>query len=349
MTPLPPSQRSSALWRMIRAGASLRLAVFELLALALACAVATVCESRFDAEVAQSWFYNAPWFLLWLGLLCANLVCATLVRWPWRRKDAGFVLTHYAIVLLLAGAMIGHKYGFEAGVRLHTSIPLNETQMVFAHYEPVVMSRGGAPSGYHISLSAEDGPEPKITVEWRHGRHEVFGLSSVLGKTVRLPGDTAQLCIRNYWPDFAMEQGGPTSKSDQPNNPAILVQLTGPEAVQEPVSDRPLAFGVQLVRFDVPRDEATGTPSDFRSTIRFTDPATGEKLDAVLSMNHPASFPAGFWRTALGLNCRFSQAEWNPDDLGETTLQVTHDPGWPLKWIGSLLLCLGMAGMFYLK
>ena len=110
-----------------------------------------------------------------------------------------------------------------------------------------------------------------------------------------------------------------------------------------------MAFHVQLRRFEVPRDEGTGAPSDFRSTVRFTNPATGDTHDSLLSMNHPACYPTGFWRSALGLNCNFSQAEWNPDDLGETTLRVAHDPGWPLKWLGSLLFCGGMAGMFYLK
>ena len=238
MTHSPPSRRESKLWRVIRVGASPRLAVFELLAIALVCAVATVCESKFDAEVAQAWFYHAPWFLFWLGLLCVNLICVTLVRWPWQRKDAGFVLTHYGIVLLLVGAFTGNKSGFETGLRLHAGHPPLESQMGFA---------------------------------------------------------------------------------------------------------------VQLLRFEVPRDEGSGEPSDFRSTVRFTDSATGETEDILISMNHPACYPSGFWKTALGLNCKFAQAEWNPDDLGETTLQVARDPGWPLKWLGSLLLCVGMAGMFYSK
>ena len=48
-----------------------------------------------------------------------------------------------------------------------------------------------------------------------------------------------------------------------------------------------------------------------------------------------------------GINYKFSQAEWNPQNLEETTLQVLYDPGWLLKWIGSLGICVGIAIMFY--
>jgi hypothetical protein len=66
-------------------------------------------------------------------------------------------------------------------------------------------------------------------------------------------------------------------------------------------------------------------------------------------MNHPASFPGGFLANVTGINYKFSQAEWNPQNLEETTLQVLSDPGWLLKWMGSLAICIGIAMMFYWK
>ena len=64
-------------------------------------------------------------------------------------------------------------------------------------------------------------------------------------------------------------------------------------------------------------------------------------------MNHPASFPGTLLANFTGINYKFSQAEWNPRNLEETTLQVLYDPGWLLKWIGSLGICVGIAIMFY--
>jgi len=44
-----------------------------------------------------------------------------------------------------------------------------------------------------------------------------------------------------------------------------------------------------------------------------------------------------------------SQASWNPENLGQSTIQILRDPGWLLKWIGSLLIVSGIFMLFYLK
>jgi hypothetical protein len=44
-----------------------------------------------------------------------------------------------------------------------------------------------------------------------------------------------------------------------------------------------------------------------------------------------------------------SQASWNPDNLGQSTIQILRDPGWLLKWIGSLLIVSGIFMLFYVK
>lgn len=112
---------------------------------------------------------------------------------------------------------------------------------------------------------------------------------------------------------------------------------------------KPIPFTIELVDFQIPRDEGTETPSDFKATVRFHNLKTNEIKEGLIKMNHPASFPGGFLANMTGINYKFSQAEWNPRDLNETTLQVLYDPGWLFKWIGSLAICIGIAMMFYLK
>jgi hypothetical protein len=109
----------------------------------------------------------------------------------------------------------------------------------------------------------------------------------------------------------------------------------------------PLPFRVALEDFNVPRDEGTDTPSDFISNVRFEDPATGDVARGTAHMNSPAMYPGSFWRSLLGWNYKFSQANWDPENLNQTTLQVLYDPGWPFKWIGSLGICAGIILMFY--
>ena len=112
---------------------------------------------------------------------------------------------------------------------------------------------------------------------------------------------------------------------------------------------RPIPFSIALSDFQVPRDEGSETPSDFQATVLMRNTKTGEEKSGLIRMNHPASYPGGLLANMTGLNYKFSQAEWNPRDLKETTLQVLYDPGWFFKWTGSLAICLGIATMFYIR
>lgn len=111
----------------------------------------------------------------------------------------------------------------------------------------------------------------------------------------------------------------------------------------------PLPFAIELIHFEVPRDTHSKEPSDFISTVQFIDPNLQRTEEARIQMNAPATYPSEFWRKITGLTYKFSQAGWNPQNLKETTLQVLYDPGWLFKWIGSLMISMGIFTMFYLK
>lgn len=111
----------------------------------------------------------------------------------------------------------------------------------------------------------------------------------------------------------------------------------------------PLGFEVGLADFQVERDEGTQNPAGFRSRVQFIDPLTKAVTEREIWMNHSANFPDYPGVGLLGTAYKFSQASWNPNDLNQTTLQVLRDPGWSLKWIGSLMLCGGIFTMFYIK
>lgn len=572
-------QRTSAVWRIIHWLGSLQLALILLGTIAIACAVATFTESSFDTKVAQTYIYKAPWFVLWLGVLCINLLAVTLTRWPWQKKHTGFIITHYGIITLLIGAIVGLNYGFEGNVTIHkdkppaTKVTVNrsiiqvespvdsalyimsfdastaglseknprtfsvpgtglriiadassnnlieeekiipsdqgapgvllrltsarmsqsvdlalvlngdapreedffglakirfqpalptaakpegkETQMVFGRFAPVVQSETKA-SGVRVLLS-EDGR--KVTLVAPDQTSATYLREDLMNKPVAT--GTAIVTIENYWPDFEMKDGRPATKSALPNNPAALVRIQtvggggdakpslllapdkdgiayqllrggtayasgvaapgkpfslgwadwqaevvefypkaasvtltkpGPELPKgesgvpgfrarlespelksaEPrwvasgevtsLTDgkhvvrigyglelRPLPFSLRLVDFEVPRYEGTEKPSNFIASVEFTDLKTGATKSGTAKMNHPASFPGTLAANLTGINYKFSQAEWNPRDLGETTLQVLYDPGWLFKWVGSLGICIGIATMFYFK
>jgi hypothetical protein len=571
--------RRSAVWRVVHLLGSLHLALVLLATIAIACAVATFAESGFSAKIAQAYIYKAPWFLVWLGVLCVNLLAVTATRWPWEKRHTGFIVTHFGIVTLLVGAMIGLRTGFEGNVTLRLDSPpvsrVTTSRSIiqiespgdrFLYVKPfdaeIARPSGERPrvfkvpgtamrivaDAYATSLvdepvlvpSADPGAAPGVVLRFRSelaGREvamllllqddrpdeeDFFGLATVRlereppppsvtgpfesrmvfaqfapvtgsdggsgvdvrlgadGETVMLlapdgtaatyarddimnkpvPHAGATVIVEDYWPDFVMRNGRPASASDRPENPAALVRVRPAPSPQEarpalvvvvaggdagywlmrggevvhsgragvgaeivtgwsdwraevvavsqsavparetkpgpPAGDdlprpgfrarlespnvppgrprwiesgrvtsltdgthlvrmgygletRPVPFSLRLLDFQVPRDEGTDTPSDFRATVEFRDPKTGAIKTGVARMNRPASYPGTPAANLTGINYKFSQAGWNPRDLTETTLQVLHDPGWSLKWIGSLMICCGIALQFYWK
>ena len=109
-----------------------------------------------------------------------------------------------------------------------------------------------------------------------------------------------------------------------------------------------LPIGLELLDFEVKRNEGSDSPAGFKSTLRIVT-ADGETATGSCWMNHPFSYPGAWWRTWTGLTFKISQASWNPENLGQSTVQILRDPGWLLKWIGSLLVVIGVFMMFYLQ
>ncbi len=84
---------------------SLKLTVVLLLVLGAVLAVGTIFESLRGAEAARAVYY-APWFFALEGLFGLNLLAALITRWPRNRFRIGFALTHSAMLLILAGALM---------------------------------------------------------------------------------------------------------------------------------------------------------------------------------------------------------------------------------------------------
>jgi hypothetical protein len=566
--------RNSPIWKLIHLFGSLKLALVLLATLAAACAVATFTESNFSIKLAQATIYKAPWFTCWLALLCINLLAVTLTRWPWQRKHIGFIITHFGIITLLVGALVGSTWGLEGNVTLRIDTPTNqittshnviqvedstegrsywtafdaemtppsprrlrrftvpgtsltivandlstslhselellavsdappaillefsssmvaipirvplslgfssqkfdffrlanivflpklpkrtshivsEPYMVFGHHPPIKgISKEN--TGWEAMLNSDGSV---LTLISPTNQPKTLKVSEHLGHSIQM--DFATVRVEAFWPDFRICNGKPTSASHLPKNPAVLLRISapsksssylplleiaphsdnghilcyqlsrgstiyasgslapggsfhtgwgdwkatlldflpsaslvsrltpsptssgitgfraylqskdglrGPSAWVGPgvvttllhrdgfvritygLSVRRLPFNIQLRNFVVPRYEGTDIPSNYISLLDFRDDRTGTHKQTISRMNHPASFPGGWWRTLTGWNYKFSQAQWNPTDLRETTLQVRYDPGWLFKWSGSFAICVGIFTMFY--
>ena len=610
---------------------SLKLAVVLLAVLIAGAIVGTLYESSFDAKVARTYVYGAPWFNAWLVLLGTNLTASALSRWPWKKYHTAFLITHLGIITLLIGSLVGRIFGVEGTITLFKGEPPTNRLLVdqhqlrvhdidgiikgypaeFLHHPPsperprdlgklasgarlqivdyapaiegklnprplkdggapalhfkietammnqrlenwlladdpqhgtfsmglanIDLKRGSAtgsqPSGVnaknepidleesifafskapdeqigHVNKGGSTGAKVQLEPPSRDGgrnkgrvlislggKETSFNVAENLGREVKIASSPFGLKIDSYWADFRIENGKPGSISEQPNNPAVLVTIRGkgvpitapevknphgtgempttggpptmpptgeaslnhltlfvandgaisyellsrkngkssgkidinkplttgwadwqlvvdktlphaeqwmdftpqkPEStasmsaavtelpdgvrvrmeqngekleqwvpagwqVTVPTSPTetmvaygwktlPLPIGLELLDFEVKRNEGNDAPAGFKSTLRVSN-AEGASATGSCWMNRPFSYPSGWLRTWTGLTYKISQASWNPENLDQSSVQILRDPGWLLKWTGSLLVVVGVFMMFYLQ
>jgi len=142
---------ATPLKRALRFLGSVQLAMLLLLGGVVVMAAGTIVESRHDALVARSIVYGALWFDLFLALVVVNLTMAVVNRIPIQRQQWSFVLTHFSIVLLLAGAWVSRTFGYEG--RLFAAEGGSTSELVT--YDSEIAISVAAPAGE--AAGARDG------------------------------------------------------------------------------------------------------------------------------------------------------------------------------------------------
>ena len=94
--------------------ASLKLAVVLILLSAFTYGVGTVVEARYGISVAQFGVYQTWWFNLAMIFLAVNIFCAASIRYPWKRHQTGFVITHIGLLTLLFGTALTRMFGIDS-------------------------------------------------------------------------------------------------------------------------------------------------------------------------------------------------------------------------------------------
>ncbi len=112
------SSKKSFLKRINKPLASLKLAVFIILAIATLTAVGTFVEAKYDAYAAKKLVYDTWYMYTIMGMLVVNLVAVMVDRLPWKKRHASFVLAHIGIIILLFGGLLTMKYGLDGSMRI---------------------------------------------------------------------------------------------------------------------------------------------------------------------------------------------------------------------------------------
>jgi hypothetical protein len=98
--------------------ASLQFAVVLIALLAVVLGLGTFVESGFGTEAVKFGVWNTWWFTLLNALLAVSIFCAAAIRFPWKRHQTGFVITHVGLLVLLAGCLMSQRGGIDAQIPL---------------------------------------------------------------------------------------------------------------------------------------------------------------------------------------------------------------------------------------
>lgn len=121
---------------------SLKLAVPLILTLAVLLATGTIVESRSSTWAAKHYVYSTWWFALFLLLLGTNVLCSALSRYPWKKHQTGFVITHSGILLILLGSLVTQQLGNDGQIALSEG----ESGHIFQEDKPTFYAQDGEDS-----------------------------------------------------------------------------------------------------------------------------------------------------------------------------------------------------------
>jgi len=375
--------------------ASVKFAVAVIIIIIAACVIGTVLPQGADAtgyveknpEAAARFaffaklglihVFSARWFIALLCVLATSVMVCSTRRLATVKRASGFaqrralgtLLTHLSILLILGGAVARGVWQAKGRIELREGETVAQfngdngpRSLPFALQLTKFEIEADAPAVTPSDIHNET--PPTIVVQWPDRALQAVipadeGTTKDLtpeGETAS-PANTFRIQILKYVPDFAVDTTTHevTSRSSEPNNPAVLVAVNGPNYQNHrwifakfpdftmhedgsPVSASPLRFVYQNDAGQSTPRAATSSIKNFRSTVHLIDHGTviGARTVAV---NSPLKLK-GY---------TFYQTGYNPDDLSWTSLEVVHDPGVPFVYAGFILLIGGLFIVFYLN
>jgi hypothetical protein len=187
----------------------LKLAIVLLVFLAAVLACATLVEARWGREYAAWYIYGRAWFIGFLAVLGANVLAATLVRFPWHKHQLGFLVTHAGILVLLAGAIQTFLGGVEGQVVLQEGQRAEQFRVTSRSVVNVAWNSGGKRTATDFVFT----PGP---VDWPELRTLDFGTADSMGLKV----------LRFY--RHALHQTDWIADDRDYDGPALHLQVSGP-------------------------------------------------------------------------------------------------------------------------
>ncbi len=301
--------------------------------------------------------YRSPLFLFLLFLLFINLIYCLSSRPILKRRFLGFTLTHLGFMVILLGAIIGSIWGEKGYIQIYQGQTLNEfsarsgeivklpftvklEKFSLEYYpdsgEKLLVKINPALPPYNLDRSRRIGGVKDKNIEKE--------LKAEVGREYTIDSTNYHLKIEKYLPDFSIDAQTKLafSRTQEPNNPALLITLTNPEGKSETrwifARFPEMQFNQQDENVKLIYQAAAAEIKSFKSKLNILE---NEKivLSKTIEVNHPLTYK-GY---------HFYQASYDREQLKWSGLQVGKDPGVPVVYSGFSFIIIGLIINFYFK
>jgi hypothetical protein len=259
--PATPAKNKERFWlqtvavKISRWTGSLQVAVFLLTLFAAVLIVGTIVESWYDGKIAQQLVYRTWWFTLLLALLGANIFFAAAKKWPWKKHQTGFLITHVGLLLLVAGGILNSAGGTDAQMPLVDSDDPQYFSQAGPHVSHEIVDQDVFKIKVRQPHKSKDKvaeydfqPGPMVWTDDEYIHAHVDRLAGFLNWLAHpFPrswqvdlGEGARLQVLNSYPNCRTEKFGPVRSDETPSFPAVQFELASPRAGV--LSDRWVAY-----------------------------------------------------------------------------------------------------------
>jgi hypothetical protein len=357
----------------MKALASLQLAVVLLATCIGVLAWATLLEKWYGATAAHFAVYDTGWFAVLNGLLAVNVLCAMLIRLPWRWRQVGFVVTHGGILVLLVGCWVSWQFGVEGQLPVYEGHWAHRAYQDSYHFELRVDSENEVTCVPFVSgpfdweRYAELGWFP-----WRLAYRSEGTIYDEDGITLEVldymtepqPAARVRLTVDGKAEEFDIPA---LSEDPEPKRTSVVTGKNRRVAVVLRQDEIDLGFQVRLRQFQRKLDPGASMPSHYSSLVDLLDrnePPQTLKKDVQITLNAPVDFAdpvsgrtyrlfqASFGGPWLPGEAEFEQLvgrDRSRDHVYLSRLSVNYDPGRWLKYAGSFLIVIGILLVYRLR
>lgn len=359
---------------------SLRLTVFGLAAALVLVFAGTLAQVKFGLFFIQEQYFQS-WFVWWSAspdgfripvfpgghligaVLLVNLIAAHIRRFSWSWRKFGIQLTHFGLIVMLAGGLATDLFSVSSYMRLKEGETKNYSEDSM-RMELAVIDQGDPETDQVTSVPGEllsdGGSITDESLPFRIVIRSYYRNSEL--RPLGQDGSTVAAATNGLGMRYSVRSLPRATKMNDRDVMSAVVEIVptgGGESLGTwlvsdvmaiaqdfKLGDRQWSLQLRPARYykpysmslkDFTHEVYPGTqiPKNFSSKVALADEENNEHRQISIYMNHPLRY----------LGETYYQSGFEPDDSG-TVLQVVRNPGYQAPYVACVIVSIGLIFQF---